>query len=104
MNRQEKQREVFTKLVNRQLLPFGKTYEEVANDPRWYLRYTVTPEQEKEFMAWGVQLLKEELKLNKRTAENEMSWFIMQWGLTTNPEALQNVEKAERKAKTTKSK
>lgn len=84
MNRKEKANEVFVKLVNQQLLPHGKTYEDVKNDQQWYLRYKTTPEEEKSFMQWGVELLRNELRLSKKLAEAEMSWFVMQWGLTTN--------------------
>ena len=86
MNRKDKQNQVFKQLVNQQLLPHGKTYEDVAGDPQWYLRYKTTIEAEREFMLWGVDFLRKELKLTKALAENEMSWFILQWGLTTNQE------------------
>jgi len=104
MKRQEKQQEVFLKLVNRQLLPFGKTYEDVKSDSKWYLRYVTTEDQERDFMNWGVELLRTELDMTRKLAEKEMSWFIVQWGLTCNREALQNIESVEKKAKTTKSK
>lgn len=100
MKRQEKQQEVFLKLVNRQLLPFGKTYEDVKADSKWYLRYVTTEEQELEFMNWGVELLRSDFGMTKKMAEKEMSWFIVQWGLTCNREALQNVESVEKKSKT----
>lgn len=86
MNRKDKQNHVFKQLVNQQLLPHGKTYEDVVGDPQWYLRYKTTIEAEREFMLWGVDFLRKELKLTKALAENEMSWFILQWGLTTNQE------------------
>lgn len=84
MSRSPKLDSVFVQLVNKQLLPHGKTYEDVKKDPQFYLRYKTTTEAEKEFMTWGVQLLREELKLSKKMAEQEMSWFVLQWGLTTN--------------------
>jgi hypothetical protein len=90
MNRRDKQTRVFKQLVDRQLLPFGKTYEDVISDPMWYLRYKTTPEAEKEFIQWGVEFLRKELSMTKKGAENEMSWFVLQWGLTTNQEL--NVE------------
>lgn len=86
MNRKDKQTNVFRQLVNRQLLPHGKTYEDVVGDSTWYLKYTTTIEEEREFMLWGVSLLRKELGLTKIMAEKEMSWFILQWGLTTNQE------------------
>ena len=35
-------------------------------------------------MKAGVDLIKTKLKMTKKLAEQEMSWFILQWGLTTN--------------------
>ena len=96
MDRKEKQQEVFTQLVNRQLLPHGKTYKDVKQDPQWYLRFSTTLEEEKSFMEWGVNLLMEELDLTKKNAEKEMSRFIIQWGLTTNPEAIHASVSAEK--------
>lgn len=84
MNKRDKQRDVFLELVNKQLEPHGKCYEDVKTDPEWYMRYKTTHEQEQEFINWGVQLLRDKLRMNTKMAQNEMSWFILQWGLTTN--------------------
>lgn len=84
MDKREKQRAVFIELVNKQLEPLGVTYSDVSNDPDWYMRYRITKEQEDSFVNWGVALIREKLKLTKKMAEQEMSWFILQWGLTTS--------------------
>ena len=42
MNKRDKQKQVFIKLVNKQLEPHGKVYEDVVNDPEWYMRYNTT--------------------------------------------------------------
>lgn len=83
MNRNDKQKQVFKQLINQQLLPYGKTYEDVVADSRLLRRHQTTPEAEKNFVTWGVEFLKQELGLTTKMAENEMSWFILQWGLTT---------------------
>ena len=83
MNKREKQRDVFIQLVNKQLEPHGKTYEDVKHDPEWYMKYKTNPADEKAFLKWGTSLIKDKLKLNNRLADSEMSWFILQWGLTT---------------------
>lgn len=84
MDKREKQREVFIELVNKQLEPFGVNYKDVSSDPDWYMRYRITPEQEQDFIKWGVDLIRKKLRMTKKMAEQEMSWFILQWGLTTN--------------------
>jgi len=84
MDKREKQREVFIELVNKQLEPFDVTYKEVSSDPDWYMRYRVTADQEQAFIEWGVELIRKKLRMTKKMARMEMSWFILQWGLTTN--------------------
>ena len=84
MNRKMKQQEVFVALVNKQLEPFGKTYDDVTGVSDWYMKYIVTPEQESAFISWGVSYLQNKLRLSKKGAEIEMDWFVMQWGLKTN--------------------
>tara|TARA_A200000159_G_C7323441_1_gene339853 strand:- start:210 stop:524 length:315 start_codon:yes stop_codon:yes gene_type:complete len=84
MSKRDKTREVFIELVNLQLAPHDKTYEDVVGDPEWYMKYNTTREDEKQFMKAGVDLIKTKLKMTKKLAEQEMSWFILQWGLTTN--------------------
>ena len=79
-----KQQEVFITLVNKQLEPFGKTYEDVHGQSNWYTKYVTTEENESIFMNWGVNYLSEALGLTKKQAETEMNWFILQWGLKTN--------------------
>lgn len=84
MDKREKQKEVFIQLVNKQLEPFNVTYDDVIKDPDWYMRYRITPEQEEAFIEWGTDLIRKKLRMTKKMAKQEMSWFILQWGLTTN--------------------
>lgn len=92
MSRRDTINEVFVELINMQLAPHGKTYSDVKGDPDWYMRYTTTREAEVAFMKDGTDLIRKKLRLNKKMAEMEMSWFILQWGLTTN-EKLASLEK-----------
>jgi hypothetical protein len=84
MNKRDKQRNVFIQLVNKQLEPHGVTYEDVKDDPNWYMNYKTSREAEQEFVDWGVNLIREELGLTKVLAEREISWFILQWGLSSS--------------------
>lgn len=105
MDRKEKQQQVFTQLVNKQLLPFGKTYQDVKSDPLWYLRFSTTIQEERDFMEWGRTFLQSELQLTEKQAEMEMSWYIVQYGLNTNREtvhASQSVENIQAKTKSAK--
>jgi hypothetical protein len=91
-SKRDKTKEVFVELVNLQLKPHNKTYEDVVGDPEWYMKYNTTREAEKVFQEEGVKILREKLRMGKKMAQQEMSWFILQWGLTTN-ETLTDLEK-----------
>lgn len=91
-NKRDKTKEVFVELVNLQLKPHGKTYEDVVGDPEWYMKYNTTREAEAVFQEEGVKILRDKLRMGKKMAQQEMSWFILQWGLTTN-ETLTDLEK-----------
>ena len=47
--RRDKQKELFVELINKQLEPFGKKYEDVIDDPKWFTRYKTTYAAEREF-------------------------------------------------------
>ena len=81
--KRDKQKEVFIELVNLQLKPHGKSYTDVKGDPEWYMKFRNTRDSEKEFIAEGAKIIQKKLGLTKKLAEKEMSWFILQWGLTT---------------------
>ena len=48
------------------------------------MEYLTTEKAEQEFIEWGTNLISKKLRLNKKMARMEMSWFILQWGLTTS--------------------
>jgi|TARA_E500000081_G_C5807007_1_gene207450 hypothetical protein len=90
-DKRKKQEQVFIELVNLQLKPHGKTYEDVKGDPEWYMKYKTSRDSEKTFMSEGSELIRKKLGLTKKLAEKEMSWFVLQWGLTT-VEAFENMK------------
>lgn len=83
--RRDKQKQLFVELINKQLEPFGKKYEDVVNDPKWFTKFKITRAAELEFAEFAKRRIMSELKLNAKQAENEVSWFILQWGLTIDP-------------------
>ena len=50
MTKREKTTALFIELINEQMKPHGLTYEDVKEIPEWYMKYTTTPEKEKEFL------------------------------------------------------
>jgi hypothetical protein len=47
------------------------------------MKYKTTRSNEVKFIKAGTDILRKKLKMTKKMAEQEMSWFILQWGLTT---------------------
>lgn len=90
--RRDKQREVFIKLIDMQMEQHGLTYEDIKNDPKFYTNYTTTPEKEAEWIKGGVELIRKQLHLNKKQAEIEMSWVVLQWGLRIPREEYERVD------------
>ncbi len=86
MASRQKTKEVFIELINLQLKPHGKTYKDVVKENDWYMKYNTTREKEAVFIKEATKILRTKLRMSKAVAEKEISWFILQWGLTTNPE------------------
>jgi hypothetical protein len=82
-NKRTTTKEVFVELVNLQLKPHGKTYNDVSGDPEWYMKYHTSRKDEVKFQKAGIEILRKKLNMTQKLAEQEMSWFILQWGLTT---------------------
>ena len=55
------------------------------------MKYKTSRDSEKTFMSEGSELIRKKLGLTKKLAEKEMSWFVLQWGLTT-VEAFENMK------------
>lgn len=47
----------------------------------WYLEWTMTIDQNEEWKVWGIDYLRKNLKLTKKSAEMEMGWVSLMWGL-----------------------
>jgi len=60
------------------------------------MRYKTTREDESAFQTQAVEILRTKLGMTKKMAEREMSWFILQWGLTTTDSDLSLKEEAEK--------
>ena len=97
MDKIQLQKEAFVTLVNKQLEPFNKTYEDVKGDKYWYTKYVVTTKQESDFIKWGVEYLQEKLGLSEKFAQMEINWFVLQWGLKSNKivNTAQSIEEAQ---------
>jgi|SaaInl0LU_22_DNA_1037365.scaffolds.fasta_scaffold09792_3 hypothetical protein len=103
MTKREKTKELFVELINEQLKPHNVTYEDVKNNPQWYMEYKTTKAEEEAFIEHCVDRIRKVLKINKSMAIKEAQWFILQWGLTLSNTSLnkQSNTKEENKNKKT---
>ena len=60
----------------------GVTHKDVVGVDNWFKKYTMTIEQSNEFKKWGKKYLMKELRETAKSAEREMMWFNLQYGLT----------------------
>ena len=63
------------------------------------MRYSTTIEKETEFRDYITKRIESVLKLPKKDAKSEACWFILQWGLTTNPSISKKLFKEIKKQK-----
>ena len=86
MSRQQKEAMVCENLINAMMQIAG--YELTAQDlaaegGEWFSKYTMTPEQEKQWMEWGEKYLRQTLKYTARQAHKNMQMFNVSYGLRT---------------------
>jgi hypothetical protein len=78
----------FVEFVNKQLEPHSVTYTDVREDANWFMKYTTTREQQNRFMDWAVYYLIDKDSISTKKAEEEVSWFMLQYGLSLNKEQI----------------
>ena len=99
-----KERKLFLELINYQLEEHGVTYDDVKDNPTWYMDYHTTVEKEQEFIEYIVERVQDVLGLSKQFAQKEAQWFILQWGLTTPPSMEESPSKSLKKTISSKNK
>lgn len=85
--REQKEAMVAENLINAmmQIAGYELTAQDLAKEGgEWYSKYTMTPEQEKQWMEWGQKYLKQTLKHNARQAYKNMQMFNLAYGLRIN--------------------
>jgi hypothetical protein len=83
LTREQKREKAVVDLINQMFVIAGHdvTYDDIVGVDKWFQKYSMTVEQNKEFKEWGKQYLMRELKMRAAYAEQEMRWFNVQWGL-----------------------
>lgn len=73
-------------IINKMFLISGHdvTFEDVKDrHDDWYNQYTMTLEQEEEWMNWMVQYLRKEKRCSKEFAKRSAAWVNLMFGLKT---------------------
>ena len=84
LTKQQKREQAVIDLLNQMFVIAGHsvTYEDIkGRTDNWWSEWTMTMAQSDQWMAWGIDYLRKNLKLNKTLAEKEMQWINVQWGL-----------------------
>jgi len=81
---EQKREKAVVDLINKMFEISGHdiTYNDIIGVENWFQKYTMTVEQGEEFKKWGKKYLMKELRESAKSAEREMMWFNLQWGLT----------------------
>jgi hypothetical protein len=84
LTREQKQEQAVIDLINQMFIIAGHdvTYEDIKDKKNWFQEYSMTVQQSEEFKKWGKKYLMKELRESAKSAEKEMMWFNLQWGLT----------------------
>lgn len=58
------------------------TYQDVlGRKDDWYNQYTMTKEQQKDWIEFGIGVIRKEMKVPKYRAKKEMDMVFINWGL-----------------------
>lgn len=81
---EQKRQQAVIDLINQMFIIAGHevTYDDIKDrKDNWFQEWTMTVEQSNEWKKWGENYLRKNLKQSKHSAEREMMWVNLQWGL-----------------------
>jgi hypothetical protein len=84
LSKQEKIDQAIVDLINEMFKIAGHevTYDDIKDrKDNWFQEYTMTEEQNNEWIKWGEKYIKKKLSMIAYRAEKEMSWVKLMWGL-----------------------
>jgi predicted nucleic acid-binding protein len=84
LSREQKKEQAVVDIINQMFVIAGHevTFDDIKDrKDNWFMEWTMTTAQAEEWKQWGVAYLRKNLRTNKVTAEKNMMWFCMQWGL-----------------------
>jgi hypothetical protein len=80
----EKKEQAVIDLINKMFEIAGHqvTYDDIkGRQDQWYLDWTITEDQDKQWKEWGKTYLMKELRMYSKMAEREMAMIGLMWGL-----------------------
>lgn len=84
LSRDEKKKQAVIDLINKmfEIAGHSVTFQDVEHrKDEWYLEWTITMEQDREWKQWGKKYLIKELKMPSKLAEREMAYVGLGYGL-----------------------
>jgi hypothetical protein len=84
LTHQQKKEQAVVDLINKMFEIAGHniTYEDIkGRQDAWYTEWTMTTQQNEEWMEWGRKYLQNHLKMYSKAAKKEMSMVALMWGL-----------------------
>ena len=68
-------------MMNKQLEHYGKTIDQVKDEPEWFSKYTMTTSQYEAWRTYCINLIAKKLRISKKLAAKEFTWVNLQHGL-----------------------
>lgn len=84
LTREQKREKAGEDLINKMFEIAGHevTFEDIkGRTDNWFQQWTMTMAQNEEWQKWGKKYLQKELRTPAKSAEREMQWFSLQYGL-----------------------
>lgn len=84
LSREEKKERAIKDIINKMFEIAGHTvtFDDIkGREDNWYQQWTMTVEQNDEWRKWGKKYLMKELRMYAKTAEREMMWMSLNYGL-----------------------
>ena len=84
LSREEKWDLAVVDLINEMFKIAGHsvTYEDIKDrKDNWFNDWTMTVDQYEEWKLWGKKYLQKKLNMYAKSAENQMNWVGLMWGL-----------------------
>jgi hypothetical protein len=84
LTREEKWQLAVVDLINKmfEIAGHSVTYEDVKDrKDAWYSEWTMTVDQYEEWKRWGERYLQKKLNMSFKSAEKQMSYVGLMWGL-----------------------